>query len=52
MFYKVFFPLHVKQSVIISNKHDIYKLLHELPKELSLLANSEISGKSLNFMEL
>ena len=36
MFYKVFFWPQVKQSVIISNKHGIYKLTHELPDDLRL----------------
>ena len=40
--------------MIISNKHGIYELPHELPNELRLriLGNEEISGKSQNFMEL
>ena len=40
--------------MIISNKHDIYELPHELPNDLSLsriLGNWEISGKSQNFKE-
>ena len=37
--------------MIISNKHGIYKLFHELLNDLRLriLGNEEISGKSQNF---
>ena len=34
MFYQIFFSPQVKQSVIISNKHVIYGLPHELPYDL------------------
>ena len=36
MFYQIFFSPQVKQSVIISNKHVIYGLPHELPYDLRL----------------
>ena len=39
----------VKQSVIISNKHGIYELPHELPTDLG---NYEISEKSKSFIKL
>ena len=50
MFYQIFLSPKVKRSVIISNKHGIYKFLHELPNiiKLSILANYEISGKQLS----
>ena len=34
--YEILFSPQVKQSVIISNKHDIYELPHELPNDLRL----------------
>ena len=34
--YQIFFSQQVKQSVIISNKHGIYELLHELLNNLRL----------------
>ena len=34
MFDQIFLSLTVKQSVIISNKHGIYKLPHEFPNDL------------------
>ena len=39
----------MKGSMIISNKHGIQKLPHELPNDLR---NREISGKSQHFIEL
>ena len=41
MFEQIFFSSQVKQSVIISNNHDIYELPHELLNNLRLrvLAN-------------
>ena len=36
MFYQIFLSPQVKQIVIISNKHDMYKLNHKLPKDLRL----------------
>ena len=40
--------------MIISNKHGIYKLHHELLNDVRfrILGNWEISEKSLNFTEL
>ena len=54
MFYQIFYSPQVKQSMIISNNHGIYKLLQELLSDLSvrILRNQEIPGKSLNFIEL
>ena len=46
--YQFLFSPQVKRSVIISNKHGIYELLHELLKDLR---NWERSGKSENFIE-
>ena len=50
----IFFSPQVKRSVIISNKHDIHELPRELKNDLRLriFGNQEISGKSLNFIEL
>ena len=45
----------VKLSVIISNKHGIIELPHELLNDLRLrndLRNEEISRKSQNFIEI
>ena len=44
---QIFFPPQVKRSVIISNKHSICKIPHELPNDLRLriLGNQKISGK-------
>ena len=36
MFYKIFIAPEVQQCVIITNKHGIYKLPHELPNDLRL----------------
>ena len=36
MFDKIFVSLQVKRIVIISNKHGIYELPHELPNDLRL----------------
>ena len=36
MFYKIFFSSQVKQCVIITYKHGIYELPHELPNDLRL----------------
>ena len=46
--YQFLFSPQVKRSVIISNKHGIYELPHELLKDLR---NWERSGKSENFIE-
>ena len=34
--YQILFSPHVKRSVIISNKHGIYKLPHEFSNDLRL----------------
>ena len=36
MFYQTFLSPKVKQIVIISNKHGIYELPHEMPNDLGL----------------
>ena len=36
MFYQVFLSSHVKRYVIITYKHDIHELPHELPNHLRL----------------
>ena len=36
MFYKIFLLSQVKQCVIITYKHGIYELPHELPNDLRL----------------
>ena len=36
MFCQIFLSPQVKRILIISNKHGIYKLPHELPKDLRL----------------
>ena len=33
MFYEIFLSPQVEQSVILSNKHGIYELPHELPND-------------------
>ena len=50
MFYQIFFSPQVKRSPIISNKHGIYELPHELKNDIKLriLGNKEISEKSQN----
>ena len=53
MFYQISLSPQVKQWAIITYKHGIYELPHELPNNLRLkiLGNKEILGKSLNFIE-
>ena len=53
MFYQLFFSPQVKRCAIITDKHGICELPHELPNDLRLriLGNYEISGKSQNFIE-
>ena len=36
MFYEIFLSPQVEQSAILSNKHGIYELPHELPNDLRL----------------
>ena len=36
MFYQIFLSPQVKRCAIITYKHDIYELPHELPKDLRL----------------
>ena len=54
MFYQIFLSPQVKGCTIISNKHGIYKLPHELANEsrLKMSGNQKMSGKSQNFIEL
>ena len=53
MFYQIFLPRQLKPYGIITYKHGIYELPHELRNELrlSILGNWEISGNGLNFIE-
>ena len=53
MFYQIFLSPQVKRYAIITYKHSINELPHELPNELRLriLGNDEILGKCLNFIE-
>ena len=53
MFYQIFLSPQVKRCAIITYKHGIYKMPHELLNDLRLriLANSEISGIHLNYIE-
>ena len=52
-FYQISHSWQVKRCVIITYKHGIYEMLHELPMDLRLriLGYLEISGKCLNFIE-
>ena len=53
MFYQISLSPQVKRCAIITYKHGIYKLPHELRNDLRLriLGNEEISGKCLNSIE-
>ena len=53
MFYQIILSQQVKRWAIITYKHGIYELPHELLNDLRLriLGNEEISGKCLNFIE-
>ena len=53
MFYQIFLSSQVKRYAIITYKHGIYKMPHELPNDLTLriLGNQEISGNYLNYIE-
>ena len=53
MFYQIFLSSQLKGCGIITYKHGIFELPHELPNYLRLriLENQEISGKCLNFVE-
>ena len=50
MFYQFFLSPQVNRFAIITYKHGMYELPHELPDDLrfSILGNSEILGKYLN----
>ena len=53
MFYQIILSQQVKRWAMITYKHGIYELPHELLNDLRLrnLGNEEISGKCLNFIE-
>ena len=53
MFYQIFLSPQAKRWAIITDKHGIYELPHELPNDLRLriLGNSEISGMCLKSKE-
>ena len=53
MFYQIFLSSQLKGCGIITYKHGIFELPHELPNYLRLriLENQDISGKCLNFIE-
>ena len=42
MFYKIFFSPQVKRCAIITHKHSIYELPHELPNDLRLRKSSDL----------
>ena len=48
MFLQMFLSPQVKQCLIITYKHGIYELPHELPNDLG---NQKISGECLNLIE-
>ena len=50
MFCQIFLSPQVKRCAIITHKHGIYQLPHELPNGLRfrILGNQEVSGKCLN----
>ena len=50
MFEKTFVPVQVKRIVIISNKHGIYELSHELSNHLRL--RPEETSRSEKLIEL
>ena len=54
MFYQIFFLPQVKKIGIISNKHGICELPHELSNDVKrrILGNYEISIKSQKLIEL
>ena len=54
MFYQIFLLPQVKRSAIISHKHGVYKLPHELPNDLRLriVGNKEKSGESVSLLKL
>ena len=53
MDYQIFLSPQVKRDAIITYKHGIYELPHELRNDLRLriLGNYEVSGKCPNFIE-
>ena len=53
MFYQIFLSPQVKRWAIITYKHGIYELPHELPNDVRLgtWGNKEISGKCQRIMD-
>ena len=53
VFYQIFLSLQVKPCAIITYKHAIYELPHQMPNYLRLriFGNQKISAKCLNFIE-
>ena len=53
MLYQIFLSPQVKRCAIITYKHSIYELPHELPNDIRvrMLGNEEILGKPENFIE-
>ena len=49
MFYQIFLSPQVKRRVIITYKHGIHELLHELPKDLSKNFVNNSEKQKLNF---
>ena len=54
MFYRIFFSPQLKPSAIISTKHGISELPHELPNDLrpTILGNYESLGKSQDLIKV
>ena len=54
MFDQIFLTQQLKQSIVISNKHGIYELPHDLPNHLRLriLENQEKFGESQDLIKL
>ena len=53
MFYQIFLSPQMKRYAVITYKHEIYDLPHELPNDLRLriLGNQQKSGKYRNLVE-
>ena len=49
MFHQIFFSPQLKRSVIITNKHGIYELPYELPKNVRLRNYQENLKTSKNY---
>ena len=46
MFYQIFFSPQAKRCAIVTYKHGIYELPHELPNDLRLSAQSSCQNES------